>query len=108
MAGLISVGRSALICRGILAPAIGCVNKQSPGAEIRSQTDVLRTLRAKMEEYIASGAQVGWLIDPSTRRVFTFRPDRPMETLLNPSAIAGDPVLSGFVLEVGGIWEVTF
>jgi Uma2 family endonuclease len=76
--------------------------------EIRSQTDAVRTLRAKMEEVIANGAQLGWLIDPSTRRVSIYRPDKSVETLLNPSAIAADPVLPGFVFEVGRIWEVGF
>jgi Uma2 family endonuclease len=76
--------------------------------EIRSQTDALRTLRVKMEEVIANGAHLGWLIDPSPRRVSIYRPDKSVETLLNPLAIAGDPVLPGFVFEVGRIWEVGF
>ncbi len=32
--------------------------------EIRSPTDSLRALQAKMQEYIANGAALGWLIDP--------------------------------------------
>ena len=32
--------------------------------EIRSPTDSLRALQAKMQEYITNGAALGWLIDP--------------------------------------------
>lgn len=76
--------------------------------EIRSSTDNLRTLRAKMEEYIANGAALGWLIDPLMRRVQVYRPGGPVETLTHPTTLAGDPVLSGFVFDVAGIWEVGF
>ncbi len=42
--------------------------------EIRSPTDSLRALQAKMQEYITNGAALGWLIDPIARRVFIYRP----------------------------------
>jgi Uma2 family endonuclease len=77
-------------------------------AEIRSATDSLRMVRAKMEEYIANGAALGWLIDPSTRRLSVYHPDKPVEMLLTPSMVSGDPVLPGFVFEVGRIWDVGF
>jgi Uma2 family endonuclease len=38
-------------------------------AELRSPTDDLDTLQAKLEEYIANGAELGWLIDPVERKV---------------------------------------
>src|SRR5437667_2311475 len=41
--------------------------------ELRSKTDRLKTLQAKMEEYIANGAQLGWLIDPIARKVHIYR-----------------------------------
>ena len=76
--------------------------------EIRSPTDSLRALQAKMQEYIANGAALGWLIDPITQRVFIYRPGKPVETQAQPATITGDPVLPGFVFDVARVWEVSF
>jgi len=76
--------------------------------ELRSPTDRLRDLRDKMEEYIANGARLGWLIDPDTRTVYVYRPGQPAECLDNPSEVAGDPELPGFVLDLAEIWEPGF
>lgn len=72
--------------------------------ELRSPSDRLRTLQDKMEEYIANGARLGWLLDPERRQVFVYRPGAPVERLEDPEAVAGDPVLPGFVLKLAEIW----
>jgi hypothetical protein len=38
-----------------------------PGSviELRSPGDMLATLQAKMEEYVANGCRLGWLVDPN-------------------------------------------
>jgi Uma2 family endonuclease len=76
--------------------------------ELRSRTDSLRALQAKMEEYIANGAQLGWLIDYQNRRVYVYRPQMPVERLESPVELSGDPVLPGFVLDMRAIWERGF
>jgi Uma2 family endonuclease len=73
--------------------------------ELVSPTDKLEDGKAKMEEYLANGAQLGWLIDPAERRVYVYRPDRAIEVLENPDSVAGDPELPGFVLQLAEIWE---
>lgn len=73
--------------------------------EIRSYTDRLKTLQAKMEEYLENGAQLGWLIDPYKRKVYVYRPDAPMQRLDQPDRVSGDPVLPGFVLPVAKLWQ---
>ncbi len=72
--------------------------------EVRSATDRLSVLQAKMQEYLDSGARLGWLIDPVQRQVYVYRPDAAVERLNNPRTLAGDPVLPGFVLELAPIW----
>ncbi|HME10474.1 MAG TPA: Uma2 family endonuclease, partial [Bryobacteraceae bacterium] len=42
--------------------------------ELRSQFDRVRLLREKMDEWLANGARLGWLIDPEVRTVEIFRP----------------------------------
>ena len=61
-----------------------------------------------MEEYIANGATLGWLIDPIERKVYVYRPDTEIEVLDNPAVISGDPVLPGFVLTLAKIWDADF
>ena len=72
--------------------------------ELRSRKDRLRTLQAKMEEYIQNGAELGWLIDPSAKRVYVYRPGRPVESLEAPSTLSGEPVLPGFTFNASEIW----
>lgn len=58
-----------------------------------------------MQEYIANGAQLGWLLDPVERRVHVYRPDASVEILDNPQSVSGAPLLSGFTLDVQSLWD---
>lgn len=73
--------------------------------ELRSRTDTLKNLRQKMEEYMANGAQLGWLIDPQERRVYVYRPGAAVEGLDDPRAVSGEPLLRGLELELEEIWD---
>ena len=73
-------------------------------AEVMSPSNTLSELQNKMDEYIANGAQLGWLIDPYEARVYIFRPGQAVEWLENPTTITGDPVLPDFVFNVTEIW----
>ena len=69
--------------------------------EIRSRTDRLPPFLAKMAEWIAAGARLGWGIDPRQRRAYIYRPhqDEP-EILDNPETLSGEDVLPGFTFPV--------
>lgn len=73
--------------------------------ELRSPSDPLAPIEAKMREYLENGASLGWLIDPITRRVHVYRSGGTVEVLENPESISGDPVLPGFVLDLRPVWE---
>jgi len=73
--------------------------------ELRSRTDTLKNLRQKMEEYMANGAQLGWLIDPQERRVYVYRPGAAVEQLDDPRAVSGESVLRGLELKLQEIWD---
>ncbi len=72
--------------------------------ELRSRTDRLAPLQAKMQEYLHSGLRLGWLIDPHHRRVEVYRAGQPVERLEQPQSLSGEEVLPGFVLEVSRFW----
>lgn len=73
--------------------------------ELRSRTDSLAELKTKMEEYIANGAILGWLVDPLERTVHIYRCGVAFEILNNPATVSGDPLLKGFVLDVQALWD---
>ncbi len=73
--------------------------------ELRSRSDRLPVLRAKMQEYIANGARLGWMIDPEARTIEVYRPDREPETLADLDSIAGEGPLEGFVLDLRIVWN---
>ncbi|HEX3558752.1 MAG TPA: Uma2 family endonuclease [Pyrinomonadaceae bacterium] len=73
--------------------------------ELRSRTDSLRVLKAKMEEYVENGAQLGWLIDPLKKKVYVYRPQAAVEVLDDPQTVSGEPSLKGFTLDVQALWN---
>jgi len=72
--------------------------------ELRSGSDDLKTLKEKMAEYIGNGVRLGWLIDPSKKRVHIYRATGEVEVLNNPEVVSGEDVLKGFELSVREIW----
>ncbi|GAC1446142.1 MAG: hypothetical protein NVSMB56_02130 [Pyrinomonadaceae bacterium] len=73
--------------------------------ELRSSSDMLEKVQAKMEEYIECGAQLGWLIDPLERKVHVYCADDTIKILENASEISGEPILKNFTLDLGDIWN---
>ena len=72
--------------------------------ELRSSSDSLKSLQAKMSEYIDNGAKLGWLIDPQQQRVEIYRLGLAVEVLENPADLSGEAVLPGFVLNLHRVW----
>ncbi|PYJ07903.1 MAG: hypothetical protein DME25_02755 [Verrucomicrobia bacterium] len=72
--------------------------------ELRSESDSIGVLKAKMEEYMANGARLGWLLDPVRKQAHIYRPKKRPEILTNPAKISGEPLLKGFVLDLPAIW----
>lgn len=66
--------------------------------ELRSRSDRLQPLQAKMQEYLASGLRLGWLINPQDQQVEIYRPNQAVEVLQLPATLSGEDVLSGFKL----------
>jgi Uma2 family endonuclease len=73
--------------------------------ELKSPSDRLPRLKAKMEDWIENGAQLGWLVDPDTRTVYIYRQGSKPEERREAESIAGEGPVEGFVLYLGAIWE---
>ena len=76
--------------------------------ELRSDTDRLSALQAKMQEYMDNGARLGWLIDPRNKRVHAYRPEAEVEVMEDPESVSADPILPAFTLDLREIWEWEF
>ncbi len=72
--------------------------------ELRSESDSLKTLKTKMDEYIKNGTLLGWLIDRVNRKVYIYRPNAVVMELDNPTTLSGEDVLPGFVLDLSTVW----
>ena len=68
--------------------------------ELRSRTDSLTQLQAKMEEYLVNGVRLGWLIDPISQQVAIYRPHQAVEIISLPTTLSGENVLPGLTLEL--------
>jgi Uma2 family endonuclease len=72
--------------------------------ELVSETDDLKDVREKMQEYLDNGLRLGWLINPKTRQVEIYRPNREVEVLQSPTSLSGEDILPGFVLDLQAVW----
>ncbi|NEQ63619.1 MAG: Uma2 family endonuclease [Moorea sp. SIO4A1] len=72
--------------------------------ELRSESDSLPKLQAKMREYMDNGARLGWLINPQKMQVEIYRPGQEVEVLENPKQLSGEDILPGFVLNLKRVW----
>ncbi|MGB3618243.1 MAG: Uma2 family endonuclease [Catalinimonas sp.] len=63
--------------------------------ELRSDTDRLIDVQAKMDEWMANGCRLGWLVDPETRRTWVYRPGAEPEVVPFDAALDGGEVMPG-------------
>ena len=72
--------------------------------ELRSATDSLAPLQAKMREYQENGVRLGWLINPQDKTVEIYRLGQAVEVKTSIASLSGEDVLPGFTLELDRIF----
>jgi Uma2 family endonuclease len=73
--------------------------------ELLSPSDSRKMLQAKMEVWIANGAQLAWMIDPYEKTITIYRPGSSPEVLQKPDSIEADAPVAGFRLTTSRLWE---
>src|SRR5271170_5887213 len=58
--------------------------------EVKSDGDRLKSLQAKLREYLEQGAQLGWLIDPENEAVEIYRPEGKVEKRRDLDKLEGE------------------
>lgn len=66
--------------------------------EIRSKSENLATLKAKMEEYIANGVKLGWLLDRKSQQAWVYRADGSITQYPATAILNGEDVVPGFTV----------
>jgi Uma2 family endonuclease len=66
--------------------------------EIRSKSDSLEKLKAKMAEYIANGVKLGWLIDRQNQQAFVYRSDGSITQYPATAILSGEGIVPAFIL----------
>jgi Uma2 family endonuclease len=72
--------------------------------ELRSESDSLSALQAKMESWMANGVKLGWLVDPYEKRVHIYEAGAQAR-IETGSTIAGSGPVEGFVLDAEEVWR---
>lgn len=72
--------------------------------ELRSTTDRLSTLQAKMIEYRRLGVRLGILVNPQDKEVEVYRLGREVEVFDAPIFVNCEDVMPGFGLSLQKIW----
>ena len=69
--------------------------------EIKSPSDDVAVLQAKMQEFLANGMELGFLLDVEAETAYIYRPGQPAETVQGyDQELSGEPVLPGFRLDL--------
>ncbi|MBB4602102.1 Uma2 family endonuclease [Hymenobacter luteus] len=68
--------------------------------ELKSATDSLKTLQAKMLDWLRNGAQLAWLLVPETETAYLYRPGQPETVQGFDNELSGETVLPGFRLRL--------
>ncbi len=72
--------------------------------EVISESDRRAKVEAKMEMWMANGAQLAWMIDPFAATVSIYRPGVAVEVLSRPEWVEADSVVTGFRLQTSRLW----
>lgn len=72
--------------------------------ELVSESDSIEQLKAKMEEWMANGCLLGWLIDQKTSTVFVYEGSN-RNTVSFSKPISGGVILPGFEVDLKKIFD---
>ena len=72
--------------------------------ELRSESDSLKSLQDKMQEYLENSLLLGWLIDIQNQTVEVYLPQESYEVLQKPSLLKGELVLPYFSINLDFLW----
>lgn len=73
--------------------------------EILSPTDVLEEVDEKIDEYLATGVKLVWIVHPRRQTVTVYRLDADPELFNVQGTLRGDPFLPGLTMSVAEVFR---
>jgi Uma2 family endonuclease len=73
--------------------------------EVVSPNDLAYEVEEKVQEYLAMGVRLVWVVYPPTRTISVRRRDRSTAVLYPDDGLGGDDLLPGFVCRVGDLFK---
>jgi Uma2 family endonuclease len=91
-------------------PPTGLPVRYFPGSpdlaiEIVSPSNMPAAIQDKVDDYLAAGTRVVWVVEPRTRTITVYRPEHEVRILREDDELDGGEVLPGFRVVVGAIFE---
>ena len=74
-------------------------------AEVLSPYDKVKDIAEAVDEYLACGVSVVWIVDPYAETVSVHRPNKKLVVFTADQMLMGDPELPGLSFRVGEIFE---
>ncbi len=74
-------------------------------AEIRTGDQNMAYLKDKMEEYMACGCRLAWLIDPKSRKTWVYAENGDIQTIPFDTPLNGGKVMPGFEVRLADIFD---
>lgn len=68
--------------------------------EVLSESNTKKEMEKKIEQYLESGVELIWIVDPKKRLVTVHRPGSEPEVFTSKEKLSGEKVLPGFKLEI--------
>ncbi|MCW5851838.1 MAG: Uma2 family endonuclease [Anaerolineae bacterium] len=72
--------------------------------EIVSPGDRAEDIEAKVQDYLAYGTRLIWVVQPRTRTVTVYYPDGQARVLRGEDRLNGEDVVPGFTLALADLW----
>ena len=72
--------------------------------EVVSPNDLFYEIEAKVQDYLAAGVQLVWVINPDSRIVQVFRADKSWDRLTASDELSGENVIPGFSCPVADLF----
>lgn len=76
--------------------------------EVKSPSDHIEKLEAKIESFLALGTRVGILINPENRTVRVYRSNQAVQTLVDGDTLTVSDLLPGWQVSVADLWAPEF
>ncbi|HLF29031.1 MAG TPA: Uma2 family endonuclease [Anaerolineae bacterium] len=73
--------------------------------EVVSPNDRWSEIEEKVDDYLAAGVRMIWVVNPKTRSVHVYRPSSDARRILESDTLQGEEVLSGFAVPAKDLFK---